>query len=140
MTAAVQAAVYPDPDPDPLLAAIVAGHGAPPIVLAPDPFGDFCVNASLFESLTAHPAAAAREREYLGRVLRSQDAARAGGRLAYIIPRRVELGEAEDAAGIGRPRPGSACPHGPSGQGLVTGPARPGRERTVGRRPAGPAL
>lgn len=95
-------------DPDPLLAAIVVGHRAPPVVLAPDPFGDFCINASLFESLTANPVAAAPERQYLSRVLRSQDAARAGGRLAYSIPRRVMLGVAGEADGVGRLRAGSA--------------------------------
>jgi len=100
------------PDPDPLLAAIVVGHHAPPVVLAPDPFGDFCVHASLFERLTANPVASAPERQYLSRVLRSQDAARAGGRLAYSIPRRVMLGVAGEPDGFGRLRAGSADPDG----------------------------
>lgn len=87
VTEAAAAAGYTDPDP--LLAAILAGRGAPPLHVADSNLGDFCVNAGLFDALRADPGLAAELRPLLSRVMRSQDAARAGGRVAYSIPRRV---------------------------------------------------
>jgi len=106
MTAAAMAAALPEPDPDPLLAAILAGHGAPPISPQPDrDAGDFCVNAGLFDALRADPALAAAARPFLSRVMRSQDAARAGGRVAYSIPRRVVSTSVHTRQQIGRQVP-----------------------------------
>lgn len=90
MTSAAQAAAPPEPIPDPLLAAILAGHDAPAVWLDPGRLGDFCVNAALFEHLARlAPAQATRAREGLARTISSQDAARLAGWATYGIPRPV---------------------------------------------------
>src|SRR6266571_4045895 len=121
---------YLEANPDPLLNAILAGHRAPPVNIIPDPqLGDFCVNASLFDFLRGGrhganglPLPADPElRAFLSRVIRSQDAARAGGRTAYSIPRWVETASMSVAARSGRLRPGSDSSCVASSKGPVPG-------------------